>query len=263
MNHGIAFAELVSYMEETCKDDLIAPVFKLKDLTVLYGNRLNQLGTNISGRVHSTKLKDRILAYFPDIEAHKQGRDVVLIYNKDIGSALRKACEHDADDDAILAKAAKIVRRDMFKLKNKFIGSFAPHCQERSVPTSLLSLVAMVLCGPSIEIQSSTTLSQPILTILNSQLLMHNSLDTDVVVLAVASAQWLDLDELWIAFGIGENFRFFAAHEIAKTLGPDQLFHAFTGCDTVSFFWRKRQENCMEYLESIQIGDSSILCLGS
>ena len=162
-------AELVSYMEETCKDDLIAPVFKLKDLTVLYGKRLNQLGTNISGRVHSTKLKDRILAYFPDIEAHKQGRDVVLIYNKDIGSALRKACEHDADDDAIhLAKAAKIVRRDMFKLKNKFNGSFAPHCQERSVPTSLLSLVAMVLCGPSIEIQSSTTLSQPILTIFTS-----------------------------------------------------------------------------------------------
>ena len=72
VNHGIAFAELVSYMEETCKDDLIAPVFKLKDLTVLYGKRLNQLGTNISGRVHSTKLKDRILAYFPDIEAHKQ-----------------------------------------------------------------------------------------------------------------------------------------------------------------------------------------------
>ena len=163
---------------------------------------------------------------------------MVLIYNKDIGSALRKACEHDADDDAIhLAKAAKIVRRDMFKLKNKFNGSFAPHCQERSVPTSLLSPVAMVLCGPSIEIQSSTTLSQPILTI--SQLLMHNSLDTDVVVLAVASAQWLDLDELWIAFGVGKNFRFFAAHEIAKTLGLDQLFHAFTGCDTVSFFGGK------------------------
>ena len=45
---------------------------------------------NISGRVHSTKLKDRILSYFPDMEmeAHKQGRDVVLIYNKDIGSGL-------------------------------------------------------------------------------------------------------------------------------------------------------------------------------
>ena len=129
VDHGIAFAELVSYMEETCKDYLVASVFKLKHLTVLYGKRLNQLGTNISGRVHSTKLKDRILShYFPDmeIEAHKQGRDVVLIYNKHIGSALRKAFEHDADDDAIhLAKAAKIVRRDMIKLKNKFYSRMA------------------------------------------------------------------------------------------------------------------------------------------
>ena len=70
------------------------------------------------------------------------------------------------------------------------------------------------------------------------------TVDTDVVVLAVASAQRLDLAELWIAFGIGKNFRFFAAHEIAKVLGPDKcialpMFHAFTGYDTVSFFGGK------------------------
>ena len=69
------------------------------------------------------------------------------------------------------------------------------------------------------------------------------TVDTDVVVLAVASAQWLDLAELWIAFDAGKKFRFFAAHEIAigKVLGPDRcialpMFHAFTGCDTVPFF---------------------------
>ena len=45
------------------------------------------------------------------MEAHKQGRDVVLIFNKDVGSALSKDCEHDADNDAgHLARAAKIVR---------------------------------------------------------------------------------------------------------------------------------------------------------
>ncbi len=176
MNHGIAFAELVSYIEDACTDDVIAPVFKLKDLVNLYSTRLKQLGTNVTGRIHSTKLKDRLLGYFPDMEAHKQGREVVLISNKDIGSALRKACEHDADNDAFhLARAAKIVRRDMFKFKNQFNGSFEMKCQEKSIPTSLLSLVAMVLCGPNIEVQSSsTTLSQPVLTI--SQLLRHNSL---------------------------------------------------------------------------------------
>ena len=47
-----------------------------------------------------------------------------------------------------------------------------------------------------------------------------------------------------IPIPVGKNFRFFAAHEIAKTLGPDQcielpMFHAFTGCDTVPFFGGK------------------------
>ena len=71
---------------------------------------------------------------------------------------------------------------------------------------------------------------------------MPMTVDTDVVVLAVASAQHLDLAELWFAFGVGKNFWFFAAHEIAKVLGPDwcialPMFHAFTGCDTVGPDW--------------------------
>ena len=70
------------------------------------------------------------------------------------------------------------------------------------------------------------------------------TVDTDVVVLAVASAQRLSLSELWIAFGTGKNFRFLACHEMARALGPHRcialpLFHAFTGCDTVTFFSRK------------------------
>ena len=35
-------------------------------------------------RVHSTKLKDKILSYFQDMEAHKKGRDVMLIFNSDL-----------------------------------------------------------------------------------------------------------------------------------------------------------------------------------
>ena len=64
------------------------------------------------------------------------------------------------------------------------------------------------------------------------------TVDTDVVVLAVTSAQRLKNAEIWIAFGVGKSFRFLAAHEMARTLGPDwcmalPMFHAFTGCDTV------------------------------
>lgn len=81
VNHGIAFAELVSYIEDARMDDLVAPIFKLTDLVNLYITRLKQLGTEVVERIHSTKLKDRILGYFPDMEAHKQGRNVVLISN--------------------------------------------------------------------------------------------------------------------------------------------------------------------------------------
>lgn len=45
------------------------------------------------------------------------------------------------------------------------------------------------------------------------------TVDTDVVVLAITSAQCLDISELWIAFGAGKSFRFIAAHEIGRTLG--------------------------------------------
>ena len=70
INHGIAFAELVSYIEDTRMDDEVLPVFKLTDLVNLYSKRLTQLGSDLVGRIHSTKRKDRILSYFTDMEAH-------------------------------------------------------------------------------------------------------------------------------------------------------------------------------------------------
>ena len=67
------------------------------------------------------------------------------------------------------------------------------------------------------------------------------TVDTDVVVLAVAAADKLDVQELWMAFGMVKNFRYIPVHEISVSLGPDKslallIFHAYTGCDTVSSF---------------------------
>jgi len=176
VNHGLAFAGLVSYIEDSRLDNGVAPMFKISDLVILYKARLQQLGTTVTGRIHSTKLKDRILSYFPDLTAIKQGREVLLVFNNDIGNALGKACEYDADNDAVhLARAAAIVRREMFKRKISFNGSFDTECQESSVPVSLLALVSMVLNGPNIKTQSAncTSYLQSALTI--SQLLIYNS----------------------------------------------------------------------------------------
>ena len=175
VHHGLALASLLSYIEDVRADELVAPIFKMADLVSLYSERLKQLGTHVEHRIHATKLKNRILAHFPDMEAHKQGRDVVLVCNQDVGKALAKACEHDADDEAVhLARAAKIIRRDMFKMKAKFCGHFDEDCQEMSVPDSLVALVSMMLMGPNIKTQTScTSVPQSVLTI--SQLVMFNS----------------------------------------------------------------------------------------
>lgn len=46
---------------------------------------------------------------------------------------------------------------------------------------------------------------------------------------------------MWVSFGTGNPFRFLAAHEKARALGPEKaqalpMFHALMGCDMVSYF---------------------------
>ena len=47
------------------------------------------------------------------------------------------------------------------------------------------------------------------------------TVDTNVVFMAITAAHCLNISELWVAFGVGKNFRFIAACEIARGLGPD------------------------------------------
>ena len=90
-------------------DSAVAPVFKLIDLATLYKARLEQLVTILTGRIQSTELKNRMLRYFPNLDEHKRGRDILLAFNQDVGAALHMACEQDADSDGIhLARAANI-----------------------------------------------------------------------------------------------------------------------------------------------------------
>ena len=72
--------------------------------------------------------------------------------------------------------------------------------------------------------------------------ILVRTVDTDVVVLAVMTAEKLPADvQIWLAFGTGKYFRYLAAHKIAASLGSEKalalhMFHALTGCDTVSAF---------------------------
>jgi hypothetical protein len=173
--HGIALAELLSYIEETkMTDESVAPIFKLSDLLKLYSDRVRELGADITGRIHSSHLKDRIIANVPGIRAYKQGREVLLSFDDDVGLALMNSSMDNFDDDAIcLAKAAQIIRRDMMGMRSAFDGSFANGCQEESVPKSLIALVGMIIDGPNIKNKETDEVRQATLSM--AQLLQYNS----------------------------------------------------------------------------------------
>ena len=52
-------------------------------------------------------------------------------------------------------RAAHIVRKDILKVDNSFNGKFSPECQKNSIPASLLSLVGMLIKGPTTKIDPS------------------------------------------------------------------------------------------------------------
>ena len=67
------------------------------------------------------------------------------------------------------------------------------------------------------------------------------SVDTDVVVISFYHFFLLDLDELWIEFGVGKNKRYLPIHDYAKVLSEEicrvlSFWFAMTECDTVSMF---------------------------
>ncbi len=70
---------------------------------------------------------------------------MLLAFDKDLGPALHRTCDDDCNSEAIcLAKAAKIVRRDMLEQHSEFTGSFDQDCQVTSIPNSMLALVGMI-----------------------------------------------------------------------------------------------------------------------
>jgi hypothetical protein len=156
--HGIAFAEIISYIEEFFEERNASgvPTLKLADLAKMYMAKLEELGTNAS-RVNTTRLKERILSTLPHVSAHPQGRDILLILDQDLGDAIKLANEQDTDADAMhLARAAKIVRKEILKQDQSFKGTFDTDCQENSIPQSLKALINFILRGPTSQRNTAT-----------------------------------------------------------------------------------------------------------
>ena len=152
MNIFRVFVELVSYIEKTCNPG--TSLFKLSEIHSLYVNRLQDFG--ISKGFNKTRLKEQLLEHSPEAEEHYDGRNTIITFNKAVQGMLREALQQRnfSDDATILAKAARIIRTDIFSHNtSKFDGSFPPNFQEDSLPSSLKLLISLLFNGPNLKDQ--------------------------------------------------------------------------------------------------------------
>ena len=153
--HGTILAEMVSYIEDARQETNSLSIFKLSDLSKMYASRLEQLGIQLTDKIHSTRLKNRIIARIPSIHAYQEGREILLAFDYDIGAALKRSQrDHSDNETSCLARAASIVRKNMLEKRTSFNATFENNCQKNSVPQCLYSLVNMILRGPNIQNQT-------------------------------------------------------------------------------------------------------------
>ena len=147
--YGVVVTEVVEYIREciTSSED-ITPVFKLKELKSLVSRRLAEYNASQDSidRIHSTRLKEDILKELPDLSEAKHGRDVLLTLGDDVGAAIFDACTLSGQrDGTCLAKAATIVRKQLFVDSQQHDGILQDFGENSAVPPSLFSLISMIL----------------------------------------------------------------------------------------------------------------------
>ena len=87
------------------------------------------------------------------------------------------------------------------------------------------------------------------------------TVDTDVVVIVVGAFRALagiqPLADIWVAFGMGKNYRLLSINAICDSLGEPKaqalpVFHALTGCDTNSAFKGKGKKTAWQAWQVFQ-----------
>ena len=171
--YGVSLAEIVAQIEEQ-KDEAKTTVFKLADLIKMYYNRIEELGHDLEGRIHSTHFKDRLLSSCPNLVEYESGRDIFVSFREGTGAILQNA--YAEDEGTYLAKAANIVRREILNCSVRFEGTFHESSQKVSVPKTLVTLLGMIMNGSNLTLKinhENVYKQQPCLLI--SQLLVYNT----------------------------------------------------------------------------------------
>ena len=104
------------------------PVFMMKDLRVMYQQRLKKLNASPEQieRVNVTRLEEHILKEVKGLLEEKKGRCTMLTIDGSLGRAVFKASQNSTvDEGVILSKAAGIFSKNLFSQDQSFDGNLA------------------------------------------------------------------------------------------------------------------------------------------
>ncbi|KAE8739201.1 hypothetical protein FOCC_FOCC015307 [Frankliniella occidentalis] len=160
----IAFADLVIYIEGklNVKSEY---VFDMSDIMRMYKSRIADLQKTNEENVnllHSTRLRTKILDYFPELVAEKWGKKYIL--RRRTANLMYNISSENQDEDAVAYhRFALSLRKCIDTLNLTFDGKFDENCEEKSIPGPLLAVMSTLLYGSSTF--NPCNASRPLLTI--------------------------------------------------------------------------------------------------
>ena len=159
---GIALPEVVSFIENSIElsEEGVSPVFHLNELLKLHKQELTQQGL-VDDYVHDTRFKVKNLELIPCLTESKAGKFVLLTLKEDIVRALFEACRSsDEEEGMTLVRAASRIRRTLLINDEVFDGDLSEERQRKSVPSSLVQLVSLILDGGNLGQKKSNNLER-------------------------------------------------------------------------------------------------------
>ena len=144
--------ELVESISDQAKEG--KTIFPLSRLVRDAQTRREELG--LTTKINATRFKEQILQEFDgDLIEHGQGYERKnLIFSEGLNTIVKDALDerkYEADVRSIY-KVAKLIRKDMFAHEGfHFKGGFDIKSQIDSIPSSLKTLISMLLIGPSLH----------------------------------------------------------------------------------------------------------------
>lgn len=79
-------------------------VLKMTDLTTLYKTSITDIVGKSPNRIHTTKLKNRLLSHFESLTEFKEGKKMFLVFDNAIRSTKKAVYENMYHSDGLILK---------------------------------------------------------------------------------------------------------------------------------------------------------------